>query len=145
MCASEDEGRRRIMRYLPCWQQIGISKDRYQELLHYCRQYPEWKTEANSLLGIKAVKMDGQPHGSGKSDPVAMAAERRDRLLNKIQLVDDCAREIGGGEWYAAIIQNVCIGRPYEQMDRALMPTSEKNAFFKIRRMFFDMLNKMYE
>ena len=145
MCASEDEGRRRIMRYLPCWQQIGISKDRYKELLHYCRQYPEWKTEANSLLGIKAVKMDGQPHGSGKSDPVAMAAERRDRLLNKIQLVDDCAREIGGGEWYAAIIQNVCIGRPYEQMDRALMPTSEKNAFFKIRRMFFDLLNKMYE
>jgi hypothetical protein len=132
------------MRYLPCWQQIGISKDRYKELLHYCRQYPEWKAEANSLLGIKAVKMDGQPHGSGKSDPVAMAAERRDRLLNKIQLVDDCAREIGGGEWYAAIIQNVCIGRPYEQMDRALMPTSEKNAFFKIRRMFFDMLNKMY-
>lgn len=132
------------MRYLPCWQQIGISKDRYKELLHYCRQYPEWKTEANSLLGIKAVKMDGQPHGSGKSDPVAMAAERRDRLLNKIQLVDDCAREIGGGEWYAAIIQNVCIGRPYEQMDRALMPTSEKNAFFKIRRMFFDLLNKMY-
>ena len=132
------------MRYLPCWQQIGISKDRYQELLHYCRQYPEWKTEANSLLGIKAVKMDGQPHGRGKSDPVAMAAERRDRLLNKIQLVDDCAREIGGGEWYAAIIQNVCIGRPYEQMDRALMPTSEKNAFFKIRRMFFDLLNKMY-
>ena len=145
MCASEDEGRRRDMRYLPCWQQIGISKDRYKELLHYCRQYPEWKTEANSLLGIKAVKMDGQPHGSGKSDPVAMAAERRDRLLNKIQLVDDCAREIGGGEWYAAIIQNVCIGRPYEQMDRALMPTSEKNAFFKIRRMFFDLLNKMYE
>lgn len=133
------------MRYLPCWQQIGISKDRYQELLHYCRQYPEWKTEANSLLGIKAVKMDGQPHGSGKSDPVAMVAERRDRLLNKIQLVDDCAREIGGGEWYAAIIQNVCIGRPYEQMDRALMPTSEKNAFFKIRRAFFDLLNKMYE
>ncbi len=132
------------MRYLPCWQQIGISKDRYKELLHYCRQYPEWKTEANSLLGIKAVKMDGQPHGSGKSDPVAMAAERRDRLLNKIQLVDDCAREIGGGEWYAAIIQNVCIGRPYEQMDRALMPTSEKHAFFKIRRMFFDLLNKMY-
>ena len=99
----------------------------------------------SSFLGIKAVKMDGQPHGSGKSDQVAMAAERRDRLLNKIQLVDDCAREIGGGEWYAAIIQNVCIGRPYEQMDRALMPTSEKNAFFKIRRMFFDMLNKMYE
>ena len=62
------------MRYLPCWKQIGISQDRYTELLHFCRQYPEWKAEANSLLGIRAIKMDGLPHGSGKSDPVAAAA-----------------------------------------------------------------------
>ena len=130
------------MRYMPCWKQIGISADRYRELLHYCRQYPEWKTEANSLLGIRAVKMDGQPHGTGKSDPVAMAAERRDRLLEKIKIVDDCAREIGGGEWYAAIIQNVCIGRSYEQMDRALMPTSNKNAYFKKRAEFFKLLDE---
>lgn len=133
------------MRYMPCWKQIGISADRYRELLHFCRQYPEWKTEANSLLGIRAVKMDGKPHGSGKSDPVAMAAEKRDRLLAKIKLIDDCAREIGGGKWYAALIQNVCIGRSYEQMDRALMPTSERNAYFKVRRQFFEMLNKITE
>ena len=130
------------MRYLPCWKMIGISADRYRELLHYCRQYPEWKAEANSLLGIRAIKMDGQPHGSTTSDPVVQAAERRERLMEKIELVDKCAREIGGGEWYAAIIQNVCIGRPYEQMDRALMPTSDRNAFFKKRREFFDVLDK---
>ena len=130
------------MRYLPCWKQIGISQDRYRQLLHFCRQYPEWKAEANSLLGIRAIKMDGQPHGSGKSDPVAMAAEKRDRLLAKIKIVDDCARAIGGGEWYAALIQNVCIGRSYTQMDAALMPTSNTNAFFRMRREFFDMLNK---
>lgn len=133
------------MRYLPCWKQIGISADRYRELLHFCRQYPEWKTEANSLLGIRAIKMDGQPHGSGVSDPVAMAAEKRERLMAKIEIVDKCAREIGRGEWYAAIIQNVCIGRPYEQMDRALMPTSDKNAYFKHRREFFELLNKRTE
>lgn len=130
------------MRYLPCWKMIGISANRYRELLHYCRQYPEWKAEANSLLGIRAIKMDGQPHGSTTSDPVVQAAERRERLMEKIELVDKCAREIGGGEWYAAIIQNVCIGRPYEQMDRALMPTSDRNAFFKKRREFFDVLDK---
>ena len=130
------------MRYQPCWKQIGISVDRYRELLHFCRQYPEWKTEANSLLGIRAIKMDGQPHGSGVSDPVAMAAEKREKLMTKIEIVDDCARAIDDGEWYAAIIQNVCIGRPYEQMDRALMPTSDKNAYFRKRREFFDMLNK---
>ena len=130
------------MRYLPCWKQIGISKDRYIELLHFCRQYPEWKAEANSLLGIRAIKMDGLPHGSGKSDPVAMAAEKRERLMVKIGLIDECARAIGAGEWYAAIIQNVCIGKSYTQMDRALMPTSDRNAFFKQRRDFFDMLDK---
>ena len=130
------------MRYVPCWKQIGISRDRYGQLLHFCRQYPEWKTEANSLLGIRAVRMDGQPHGSGKSDPVALAAERRDRLLGKIAIVDECAKAIGGGEWYAAIIQNVCIGRSWTQMDGALMPTCNKNAFFRMRREFFDMLDK---
>ena len=132
-------------RYLPCWRQIGISQDRYQELLHFCRQYPEWKSEAASLLGIRAVKMDGLPHGSGKSDPVAMAAERREKLMEKISIVDECARAIGEGLWYAAIIQNVCIGRSYEQMDRALMPTSDKNAYFKRRREFFELLNKRTE
>ena len=130
------------MRYLPCWQQIGISRDRYQELLHLCRQYPEWKTEANSLLGIRAIKADGLPHGNGKSDPVAAAAEKRERLIEKITIVDECAKAIDGGAWYASIIQNVCIGRPYEQMDRALMPTSDKNAYFKKRREFFELLDK---
>jgi hypothetical protein len=56
--------------------------------------------------------------------------------------VDECAKAIDGGDWYASIIQNVCIGRSYEQMDRALMPTSNKNAYFKKRAEFFDLLDK---
>ena len=130
------------MRYLPCWKVIGISQDRYRELLHFCRQYLEWKTEANSLIGIRAIKADGLPHGSGKSDPVAMAAEKREKLMEKIAIVDNCAKAVDGGAWYASIIQNVCIGRAYEQMDRALMPTSDKNAYFKKRREFFELLDK---
>ena len=138
MCAEEAEE----LRYLPCWKQIGISQDRYRELLHWCRQYPEWKTEANSLLGIRAIKADGLPHGNGKSDPVAAAAERREKLIEKIAIVDECARAIDGGAWFASLIQNICIGRSYEQMDRALMPTSDKNAYFKKRREFFELLDK---
>ena len=130
------------MRYLPCWKAIGISRSRYSELLHYCRQYPEWKTEANSLLGIRALKQDAMPHGNGKSDPVAVAAEKREKLMEKIAIVDECAKAIDNGDWYASIIQNVCIGRAYEQMDRALMPTSNKNAYFKKRQEFFSLLDK---
>ena len=130
------------MKYLPCWKQIGISVSRYRELMHFCRQYPEWKNEASSLLGIRPLKSDGLPHGNGKSDPTAAAAEKREKLMEKIAIVDECAKAIDGGDWYASIIQNVCIGRPYEQMDRALMPTSNKNAYFKKRAEFFSLLDK---
>ena len=133
------------MRYWPCWKQIGITQERYRELYYFCRQYPTWKTEANSLLGIRAIKMDGQPHGTGKSDPVAMAAERRDKLLAKIKILDDCAKDVGNGEWYAALIQNVCIGKSYEQLDKALMPTSFRQEFFSKRRTFFELLDKRTE
>ena len=71
-----------------------------------------------------------------------MAAEKRDKLLSKIGLVDQCASEVGGGEWYAAIIQNVCIGKPYTQINAALIPTSKGNPFFKYRREFFALLDK---
>lgn len=133
------------MRYLPCWKQIGIKPARYMELLNFCKQYPDWKLEASSLLGLKAVKADGLPHGSGKSDPVAAAAERREILLSKIELVDECAKAISGGDWHAAIIQNVCIGKTWTEMDKALMPTSDRNSYFSARRQFFDLLNKKKE
>lgn len=131
-----------VMRYVPCWRQIGISKDRYIELLHYCRQYPEWQMEAASMLGIRGMKTDGQPHGTRKNDPVAAAAERREHLMRKIGIVDECARAAGRGEWFAAIIQNVCMGKPYSQIDVALMPTSHRPDYFAVRREFFTLLDK---
>jgi hypothetical protein len=131
------------MRYVPCWKQIGISKDRYIELLHFCRQYPEWKIEANSLLGIRGMTQDGQPRGTGKTDPVATTAERRENLTRKIDMVDECAKKVKGGEWYAALIQNVCMGRSYAQLDATIMPTSFRQAFFSVRREFFAALDKL--
>lgn len=133
------------MRYIPCWKQIGIPKDRYLELLHFCRQYPEWQMEAASMIGIRGMKTDGLPRGTRRKDPVAAAAERREQLMRKIGIVDECARTIGNGEWYTAIIQNVCMAKPYSMIDKELMPTSDKNAYFKKRREFFDLLDKRTE
>lgn len=133
------------MRYVPCWKQIGIPKERYLELLHFCRQYPDWQMEAASMIGIRGMSHDGQPRGSKKSDPVAAAAERREQLMRKIGIVDACARDVGSGEWYTAIIQNVCMGRPYMQIDPALMPTSHRADFFLRRRQFFELLHKKTE
>ncbi len=130
------------MRYVPCWKQIGITKERYQELLYFCKQYPDWKQEANSQLGIKAIKNDGMPHGNKKGDPVAVAVMKREKLLAKMALVEECARAISGGEWYTAIMQNVCYGKAFEMLDITLMPTSNRNDYFKQRRLFFELLDQ---
>lgn len=128
--------------YIPHWETIGIKKERYLELLHFCRQYPDWKTEAASLVGPRGVNLDGMPHGSGAGNPTASAAERRAGLLAKIQLVDDCAAAVGNGRWYAAIIQSVCLNRPYSMLSIAVLPNSHRNAFFAARKAFFMELDK---
>lgn len=128
--------------YIPRWENVGITKERYLELLHFCRQYPEWKTEAASLTGPKGISIDGMPHGSSVGDPVAAAAERRAGLIAKVQLVDDCAAAVGEGRWYTALIQNICMGRPYVLLDSAILPSSDRNSFFNVRKLFFIALNE---
>jgi len=128
--------------YIPHWNEIGISKERYLELLHFCRQYPDWKTEASSLLGIRGMNMDGMPHGTYPGDPVAAAAGRRAGLLKRIRTVEECAAAVHDGKWYIALIQNVCMARPYRELAPDIMPTSDRNTFFRARKEFFILLDK---
>lgn len=129
--------------YIPRWDAIGIKKERYLELLHFCRQYPDWKTEAASLLGLHGQNMDGMPHGAHPGDPVASAAANRARLLRRIQMVEECAVGVGSGEWYAALIQHICLARPYSMLDTAILPTSDRNSFFRAKKEFFLLLHNM--
>lgn len=128
--------------YIPCWDKIGISKDRYLELLYFCRQYPQWIHQASSMLGIRGKALDGMPHGVGVGDPVALAAERRERLMSKVAVVDRAADVLGGG-WHAALILNVCYAVPYSKIQRDIMPTSHRAAFFRARKEFFLALDKL--
>ena len=132
-----------MRRYIPRWEAYGISPGRYDELRGFCIQYPEWKTEAASLLGVHGQALDGMPHGASAGDPVAAVAARRDGLLRKIQIIDDCAMSIEGGRWYAALIQNVCMKKPYASIDTLLLPTSNRNSFFAARKAFFLALDKI--
>lgn len=129
--------------YIPSWDAIGIKKERYLELLHFCRQYPDWKTEAASLLGVHGQALDGMPHGSNVGDPVAAVTARRENLLRKIALIDECAVAVEGGRWYAALIQNVCLNRPYSELVETaiVLPNSNRNSFFSARKTFFLLLN----
>lgn len=128
--------------YVPDYTDIGISRERYRELISFCRQYPEWKAEASSLLGVSAVKYSDMPTGSGVGDPVFRTAVRREKLISKIELVEHIADMIDGGQWRPALIQNICLGKALKFIDQTLLPTSRRDSFFKARRAFFVMLNE---
>lgn len=128
--------------YQPDYTDFGISRERYRELLAFCRQYSEWKAEAGSLLGVGAQRYSSMPRGNEVSDPTYRAAVRREHLLDKIALVESVAGEIDGGRWRAALIQNICMGRALRFIDPVIMPTSRRNDFYHQRRLFFIVLDR---
>ena len=131
--------------YTPDWTEYGISRERYRELLHMCHQYPEWKAEAASLLGVGAQQYSTMPHGSEPGDPVGRAVARRERLLAKCTLIEHVADLADGGRWRTALIQNVCMAKPLHCIDPVILPTSRRNEFYRARRMFFIELHHELE
>lgn len=129
--------------YIPgSWE---ISKERYLELRAFCLQYPQWQTEAASMLGVSGAGVDDMPHGTDPGDPTGRAVERREMLITKISLVERCAAAVEGGVWYQALILNVCRPMSWEVI-RDLYPealkSSDRTRFFRARRAFFNLLDK---
>lgn len=131
--------------YQPNYTDVGISRDRYRELLSFCRQYQEWKAEAASLLGVGAQQYSVMPHGTDPGDPVGRAVMRRERLLAKCALVERVAEAVDDGRWRAALIQNICMGKALHFIDPVILPTSRRNDFYRQRRAFFVLLDEEIE
>ena len=115
----------------------GISGKRYKELCGFCEQYPEWKHELSSLPVLRAVQIDGMPHGSSVGDPTSALALRRHIIELKCMLIEETAKEASPELWQY-IIQSVCYNKPYRAMD---IPSSQI-PFFTQRRYFFFLLDK---
>lgn len=131
-------------------EQMGISRWAYEELKAFCRQYPEKKAQAAALLGIQGgSKIQTARDERGREIGVVMPAMVRistptaDRAIKRIALLEDCdlidkvARAVDDGEWERALILNTCYGVPYECIDQTIMPTANRNRYFRARREFF--------
>lgn len=131
-------------------EQMGISRWAYEELKAFCRQYPEKKATAAALLGIQGgsrvqVAKDERgrevgvvmPSGGRTSNPTEDRAIRRIAMLQDCEMIDAVAREVDEGEWERALVLNVCYGVPYECIDPTIMPTANRNRYFRARREFF--------
>lgn len=122
-----------------------ISKERYMELRAFCRQYPQWRVEADSMLGVSGANLDDMPHGTDPGDPTGRTVERREKLLDKMGLVERCAVMVERGAWFQALLLNVTIGTSWEvirDLHPEMLKNNQRSSFFKARRMFFNLLDK---
>ena len=139
-------------------QEMGISEWAYVELKAFCRQYPEKKAQAAALLGIRGcdriqMAKDERGHEIGVvmpvavriSSPTADAALKRIKLLEDCDLIDRVARSVGDGEWERALILHTCYAVALECIDKTILPTSNRNAFFRAKREFFYRLHAARE
>lgn len=131
--------------YHPDYSDIGISTNRYFVLLYHCRDYPKWKAEAASLLGVGAQQYSTMPHGSEPGDPVGNAVAKRERLVDKCLTIERLADSVDGGIWRAALIQNLCMKIPYRCLDPTILPTSHKHSYSAAKKKFFALLDKAIE
>lgn len=121
----------------------SISRYAYAELRAFCRQYSEKKSKAAALADVSSPSLTGMPHGSGVSDPVVCAVERREKLLRDCGMIERAAAIPSGGAYYHALILNCCHGVGYVYIDPSILPTSKRASFFIARREFFYELWKM--
>lgn len=125
-------------------QKYGISAKRYKELCGFCEQYPEWKEELLELEpSVKSQRIDGMPYSKTNniSDETSDLAIKRAALLNKIELVEETAKEASQEMW-EYIIKSACYEQSFWYLrDVAKIPMSQAT-FSDRRRYFFYLLSK---
>lgn len=121
----------------------SISRYAYAELRAFCRQYSEKKSKAAALADVSSPALTGMPHATGISDPVSRAVERRERLLRDCNMIEQAAAVPSNGAYYHALILNCCHGIGYLYMDPTILPTANRNAFFRARREFYWLLHQI--
>lgn len=130
-----------MRRYVPDYSDVGISRDRYRELLYYCRQYPEMVATANDKLYLSAQQYKQTRHADGVvSDPTLRAVISREAIKARMKVIEDAAME-AAPEWYSVLITNVCYAQPLSSINPAILPTSHLHDYYPVKKRFFVCLD----
>lgn len=117
-----------------------FSVHRYNELKAFCRQYPDKKREYDGIPSPHSSALNGMPHLSGIADPVLAMVSQRMKLGEELELIEGCAMDVRNGDFYHALIANICYDKPYDCI-LELVPTINRNAYFAARSEFFELLH----
>ena len=119
-----------------------LPKESFLTAVHYCKQYPLWAAEIETLAGtVKGISYDKpRVQASSDYDPTEEAAIRLSDVSKKKDLLDKIAVEIGGNlaEW---IVYGVCYDVPYYKLQMKGIPCG-KDLYYLLRRRFYYEVSK---
>lgn len=121
----------------PYW----ISRHRYYELKHFCRQYKDWKkglADLNMLRSDSVIKPGNEP---ANSDPTAEMAAKRAWYIERITMIDDAGYEADPviGDY---IVIGVTEGLSYDLLKARLNISCCKDRYYEYYRKFFWLLSE---
>lgn len=125
------------------YKDYDITPKRKKELEGFCEQYPEWKDELIiNRISPKGQKITGMPYSrtNETSDETAMLAIRRAEIQEKIDLIENIAKEVDPDIW-TYIIKSVCYLKPYTYLRNVMGIPCCPAALADRRRYFFCLLN----
>lgn len=121
-------------------EKYGLSPDVVTELRGFCWQYKEKKQKINSMVGLSAVSITGLPSGGGISDTTERQAERREKYINDVELIESSAMAACNDSkpMYDCLMRNITEKKAFNFIPA---PCS-KNTFTLCRHKFFYILAK---
>ena len=119
--------------------EYGISKFRFRELYYFCLQYEDMRRQKEACYSISNTVPDGMPKPTDISDPTGNSALRAVFLGEKINLIEEIAKECCE-ELYPWILEAVTKGKSFDE----ICPPCYEKKFRKLRRQFYCLLNLKY-
>ena len=121
----------------PTW----IGRHRYYELKHFCLQYPEWKKIYKEIDGYPESKFSPVKNLGNVFDPVIKAYERREEYINKIEMIERCAKA-ADEQLYGYLLHGVTEGVSYYGLRLYYEMPACKEKYYGSYRRFFFLLDK---
>lgn len=122
-----------------------LPKHRYYELMHFCRQYYDWKALVKELYLTQVSSMpftyvtNGEP-----KDIVSDIAVKSVPYLEHIVLVDNAIAELDEDS-RNYIFMAVTTGQSYDAMTAGTVPAISRAKFYKQLRKFYYILSENRE
>ena len=115
-----------------------ISRHRYLELVHFCAQYDEWIRIRNDLMGLQkaVIATYSVPNKTDVSDPTASTAEKILYYSERIDMVNDAAKETDP-VIAKYILKRVTKGYSYDKLKAKDGVPCCRQVFYELYRQFF--------